>query len=1177
MNDDVIAVSGSLAITDETLRAFAKGRLDEATEQQILALLETRPDLAAQVAAISSDAVLEKLRSSKRNALNQSLSSQLESKESQALESPNTQSAQTPKTPPELSELTDFKILKEIGRGGMGVVYLAEHLLTGRKEVLKVLNERLMTNREARKRFDQEIKCIASMNHETIVRCYTVKQLSSSLVLCMEYVSGTNLHQFINNNGPLPIHVACGIAAEVCKGLQHAMDNGLVHRDIKPSNIMLYKSDGKIKAKILDFGLARLQSRDNAKGLTNDGTLLGTLEYISPEQCLNAASADIRSDIYSLGCTLYHMLVGHPPFSGSSGELVLAHSQAIPPALNLIRPEVPSQLAGLVSKLLAKQPDRRYPSPRAVISDLQPFVQRHNKPKVHPPASLTTPVTTKPRSVNKAAETLSSEAVGKGDTSVELVKPLPDNVTSPKSPEPLQANHLPASLPDADSLNSTATHQSAAVRRISNTTWVASAVAIICLASLLFYGTLMVRTKQATIAFEGLPENAKVEVDGEVVTLNWEDRHATINVLPGSRQVQVEVDGTTVIGETVKLGTRETKTISITTEESKQLAIISDVNDTKQGNSDSAAIASLTPLLRPQPATVPFSQENAARLQADWAKFLGVPDVFTDKRGITFRLIPPGEFTMGSTQSEINQTITLLHASEESAKFIRSEAPQRIVAITEPFYLATEELTQLQFLSVSSYNPSRYTAQGTDAQQLTGINTMQLPVERVSHDEAIDFCSRINRYYQLCSPSVVPSYDHRLTGYRLPSEAEWEFACRAGSNEWFWSGDSPNTITRFENTNGTIGIPKEVGKTTANPFGLFDMSGNVREHVADYFESNQSGETKLVIDPLVQPNKDRTYSIVKGGDYYFTPMIGRPASRYATLADTPSQYTTGFRVAMSIDTYRQLEKWKPPLGIERFDTLYGATKSQFDAWLKSLGQDMIPISINLRQGTSEHLHDAVAVNNNKSNKWRFNELADDREAGADYKQFRGGYQAHWKLIYPTAGRLPMQCPNAVLWRLQGLDGWATWNIGRSAPRPALDGYARGGQIPVSICVVNSGDTHNTHVKVVSRPGIGNRAIARLTLEQLGEQVEQCKREGWRPSILQAHAGSQQPFYAAVFRENSNGFSWDYSSDLTVNQFEQELEKRKKMGFYPAGLASYMSDGEPKYVVIWSELAISPIP
>jgi serine/threonine protein kinase len=409
--------------------------------------------------------------------------------------------------PAELAELTEYTVLKEIGRGGMGVVYLAQHKMTGRKEVLKVLNERLMSHSIARQRFEQEIKCIASMNHETIVRCYTVKQLAGSIVLCMEHVPGTNLHQFVATNGPLPIHIACGIASEVCRGLQHAMDNGLVHRDIKPSNIMLYKYDGKIKAKILDFGLARLSTKDRPKGITDDGTLLGTLEYIAPEQSMNAAAADIRADIYSLGCTLYHMLVGHPPFSGSTGELILAHSQLLPPSINLIRPEVPVELANVVSRMLAKLPARRFTTPSEAAKALSPFLSknRHLRQIVNDevaPEAVDTKGPVPAAQVDTSVEVTGGERVGLvEEEKADAAEALPACSIIAGSP-PSDSQSTPALL--------TSSHFDFPSGRVR--TLIACVLGSVLIGAIAL-AVIIIQTKKGTIRISGLPEDTVVVVD----------------------------------------------------------------------------------------------------------------------------------------------------------------------------------------------------------------------------------------------------------------------------------------------------------------------------------------------------------------------------------------------------------------------------------------------------------------------------------------------------------------------------------------------------------------------------------------------------------------------------------------------------------------------------------------
>jgi len=518
MKNEAIEANTDLGVSLEILRAFAKGELDAKQEQHVLELLDKHPELAAQVAAISVDSVIVKMRDHSKLASEKSLSSQLADDSPCKTELFSGPSGIDSKIQAELEGLTDFKILKEIGRGGMGVIYLAQHILTGRKEVLKVLNERLMVNHEARKRFEQEIKCIAATNHESIVRCYTVMQLRDTVVLCMEYVPGKNLHQVIAANGPLPIHVASAIAIKICLGLQHAMDHGLVHRDIKPSNIMLSKADGKIKAKILDFGLARLTTCDGSKAgksvsaLTDDGILLGTLEYIAPEQCRDATSADIRSDIYSLGCTLYHMIVGHPPFSGSIGELVLAHTQTVPPAIDRIRPEVPKALADVVAKMLCKEPGDRYGTPMEIAEALIPLAKREL-------STDTAPVSDVKRQDSTDTKI---EPRHKADTSVVIAT---RNSNHPVPARSIKRRYRVVGL----------------------------AVFFLGIVSMLGMQWFITISPTGTIVISDLPKDAVVLVDGHSATVQRAGTQGTVQVKKGEREITVKLTGTTLLKTSISI------------------------------------------------------------------------------------------------------------------------------------------------------------------------------------------------------------------------------------------------------------------------------------------------------------------------------------------------------------------------------------------------------------------------------------------------------------------------------------------------------------------------------------------------------------------------------------------------------------------------------------------------
>ena len=193
----------------------------------------------------------------------------------------------------------------------MGVVYLAHNKLLDRSEVLKVISNALTVRLDAKERFMREIQLAARLEHENVVRAYGAMQIGELLVLVMEYVEGEDLGQVVQTQGPLPIPQACHYVRQAALGLQHAHERGMVHRDIKPGNLILVRSTPAHTVKILDFGLAKATSEKRQEvDLTGTGKMLGTPEYMAPEQMRDAAKADIRADIYSLGCTLYFLLSG---------------------------------------------------------------------------------------------------------------------------------------------------------------------------------------------------------------------------------------------------------------------------------------------------------------------------------------------------------------------------------------------------------------------------------------------------------------------------------------------------------------------------------------------------------------------------------------------------------------------------------------------------------------------------------------------------------------------------------------------------------------------------------------------------------------------------------------------------------------------------------------------------
>ena len=268
---------------------------------------------------------------------------------------------------------TNYKILREIGRGGMGILYLVEHALTARLEVIKVIHPDLIGRLDVRARFLREIQHAAKLNHPNVVQTLSAFEDGDTIGMVMEYAPGTTLSDLVKKSGPFPVFQALELCLQAASALQHANECGMVHRDIKPSNMMIDSSGNCLNLKLLDFGLAKSTSElAVATDLTIVGSILGTPDYMSPEQAMNPSQADIRSDIYSLGCTFYFMLIGRPPFQGLTALAILnAHQKGFIPSLNVRHPNLPPCVLSLLTRMITPRIADRFQSPTEVIKELQ--------------------------------------------------------------------------------------------------------------------------------------------------------------------------------------------------------------------------------------------------------------------------------------------------------------------------------------------------------------------------------------------------------------------------------------------------------------------------------------------------------------------------------------------------------------------------------------------------------------------------------------------------------------------------------------------------------------------------------------------------------------------------------------------------------------------------------------
>jgi formylglycine-generating enzyme required for sulfatase activity/tRNA A-37 threonylcarbamoyl transferase component Bud32 len=660
--------------------------------------------------------------------------------------------------------LDRYVLLDLLGQGGMGAVYRAKQTHMERVVALKVIRPEALKAAGAVERFQREARLAGKLAHVNVVSVFDSGAAGGIHFLVMEHIEGTDLARLIKEKGSLPVRDACYYVLQAALGLQHAFEQGLVHRDIKPANLMLTKA-GVIK--VMDLGLARTVSSADAAattGLTRTGVVMGTADYLAPEQALDARKADIRADIYSLGCTLYQLLAGQVPFPGETfTEKLIAHQMQEPEAVETVRLGLPQGLAQVVRTMMAKKPEQRYQTPAEVAQALEPF-----------------------------AETVAPSG----------------------APVLVQAATRPANpaVPLRECPRSVARSRGVLVGVVG------------CLGLVVVVGAIL-GVVLGSAALSGLANR--------------------VDSAPASARQALAV----------------------------------------------AATAPRIAGARPEPLDCTgekgLSEAEVRQAQAAWAQYLGrqveEPDELAPGVKMTFVLVPPGKFLMGSSKEEAERN--------PWEKNFDAEA-QHEVTITEPFYLGKYPVTQEEYQAVTHANPSYFSAQKAGKQKVAGLDTRRFPVEWVSWKEASDYADTLTK--------------KRSNGllYRLPTEAEWEYSCRGGrsSSKPFGVGDGRALTSREANFNGYFPYggaaqgpylerPCPAGSYDPNALGLRDLHGNVWQWCGDWYGPYPSGKAN---NP---PGSGEGSSRVRrGGCWGYGARHCRAAERY-TAGPGVRYYDLGFRLA----------------------------------------------------------------------------------------------------------------------------------------------------------------------------------------------------------------------------------------------------------------------------------------
>ena len=688
--------------------------------------------------------------------------------------------------------LGPYRVLDVLGTGGMGAVYRAEHRTMRRVVALKVIKGEGLKSPDAVRRFEREVQASARLEHPNIVTAFDAGESSGTHYLVMQHIDGRNLLEVVKTRGPQPVGRAVDWILQAARGLAFAHEQGVIHRDIKPGNLLV---DSRGTVKILDMGLARLESPEAGQDqLTDTGQIMGTVDFMAPEQAMDTRQADARADIYSLGVTLWYLLAGRPLFTANSAMgKMLAHMQTPAPQLASVRGDVSPHLERVFQRMVAKKPEDRFQSMQQVITALESLPQDALVPETPcvllgddhaSPGSSGTAATQLLCARKDAAAEEETAGVGGGvDT-----QPRRDAIASPKDRRSWSLKPL-------------------------------SPMAGWAIGALLLVGA-------GVFAFGGRRE-------------------------PGS--------GTRIAEE-------RSGSVARATLPSDSSAIPA-VMGASRGSGASPPTDRLAP--PPPPAISPFDAPQAREHQEVWAAYLGIGIETINSIGAALVVIPPGRFT--TTERDAPLEITL----------------------TDPFLLGRTEITQSQWHEVMGTTPwkdQNHVVEGAD-----------VAATHISWTDAVSFCAKLTERERASG---------RLgsgAAYRLPTEAEWEFACRAGTATRYFFGDSADLLGDHAwygggwNAEGSVpggntaSAPhaQRVGLKSANPWGLVDVHGNVWEWVADW-------QADRAASPQTDPTGPPTGSFrgYRGGSLTTPPAYCKSGFR-SGFHPGYQNYDVGFRLAIT--------------------------------------------------------------------------------------------------------------------------------------------------------------------------------------------------------------------------------------------------------------------------------------